>query len=130
LEMLRREEGAFGPDDRLKLAHGLRVKLAGGARESQKRFRGMVRSQDEAHVVRPACCSVLGPMLNRCLAASYLFTSNLLKVHHECIVRPRGMSHSVRHVEAADDESGGGNGALSGGGSQCEMRGPSIGVWF
>jgi hypothetical protein len=38
LQMLRREKGAFGPDDRLKLAHGLRLKLAGGARKSQKRF--------------------------------------------------------------------------------------------
>src|SRR5580700_8529220 len=38
LQVLRREKGAFRPDDRLKLAHGLRLKLAGAARESQKRF--------------------------------------------------------------------------------------------
>jgi hypothetical protein len=36
--MLRREEGALGPDDGLKLAHGLSLKLAGAMRESQKRF--------------------------------------------------------------------------------------------
>src|SRR5580704_3138159 len=38
LQVLRREEGAFRPDDRLKLAHGLRLTLAGAVRESQKRF--------------------------------------------------------------------------------------------
>jgi hypothetical protein len=40
LQVLRRQEGAFGPDNRLKLAHGSRLKLAGGVRESQKGFHG------------------------------------------------------------------------------------------
>jgi hypothetical protein len=59
--VLRREKGAFGPDDRLKLAHGLRLKLAGAVRESQKRFHGNFGQKSQptrtVHIYRPSRCS-------------------------------------------------------------------------
>src|SRR5580704_12174137 len=61
LQVLRREKGAFGPDDRLKLAHGLRLKLAGAVRESQKRFHVNYGCKGQptgvVHISRPSRCS-------------------------------------------------------------------------